>query len=64
MLDNKSQLNIAFEQYLAAFGQNPPIPFGVDDETLLEVINKYLKKNKPIPKSYDWYKNLPPGACA
>lgn len=51
--------------YAAKFGVQPPwLLFGVSEARIADVISDAVKTGKQIPRDYDWYAHLPPGAVA
>jgi hypothetical protein len=41
-----------------------PMPYGIDLVTIGEVLQQQLDKGEPLPKAYNWWADLPPGADA
>lgn len=45
----------AIEDYVAAFGEIPPLPLQVSDEIFASVIQGFIAKGQPVPDDYDWW---------
>lgn len=54
----------AAELYGEKFGEDPPLPFGVNEERLEEELRKAVRTGEKIPDDFDWWGDLPEGADA
>lgn len=59
-----SRVHAALEAYVRAFGVPSPEPFGIDDDTLADELEKAVASGKPIDPEFDWWAALPPDADA
>ncbi|MEY4763667.1 MAG: hypothetical protein RI907_340 [Pseudomonadota bacterium] len=60
----EADYNRIFDEYLGRFGVPPPYPACINRTHVAEVAARYMAKGKPIPKSFNWWAHLPPGAVA
>ncbi|MFZ2986596.1 MAG: hypothetical protein WA086_01245 [Ideonella sp.] len=51
-------------QYADKFSADPPVPFGVSDAWLAEVLEGAISAGAPVPSDFDWYPDMPEGAVA
>lgn len=52
------------QRYIQTFDRAPPMPFGVGDQRLAEVLGAALREGRPVPADFDWWADLPPDAVA
>lgn len=56
-------LGDAMQAYFEAFQVEPPMPIGIADERIAEVLMQAVERGEPLPEDYDWWE-LPPEAVA
>lgn len=61
-MNNDATEDEVVEQCIKLFDKPPPLPFGVDSDFYVATLKRYIEKGKPIPNSFNWYPDLPPGA--
>ncbi len=59
-----TRLQTAIGAYFEAFKLMAPMPFGVSDDWLAEVLEKAILEGQPVPENFDWWPDLPPDATA
>ena len=50
--------------YHEAFGIEAPWPACIPEDTIAEVLERAIKRGRPLPKGYNWWAYLPLGAVA
>lgn len=64
MNESQEEADLILKQYVETFQQLPSSPMCVPDELVVKQVRIALEKGGPIPKSYAWYRGLPPGTVA
>jgi hypothetical protein len=59
-----SDFDKVFAEYLSRFGVPLPCPACINRNHVAEVAARFMAKGRPIPKSHNWWADLPPGAVA
>lgn len=50
------------QDYISKFLESPPQPYGIDEETLENVMREAIEKGEPIPPDFDFWADLPDDA--
>lgn len=58
------RLQTAISAYVRTFKVSPPFPFGINEDTLSDALERAILDGRPVPANYDWYADLPPDAVA
>lgn len=53
-----------FEEYAQHSRKHIPMPMGVNQSRIVEVVQEALMRGSPIPDDYDWWAGLPPDSVS
>lgn len=59
-----TRIEEAEEAYVKAFGEAPPVPFGVGDDAVADALERAVDSGRRLPADFDFWSYLPPGASA
>ena len=62
--DAAARLDAAMKSYERRFNRPAPMPAFVGEEDVATVLEAAVRRGRPVPKDFDWYWWLPPGALA
>lgn len=60
---NEDAIEVAV-RYSERFNRPAPLPFGISEERIAEVLLQAIRDGEPVPDEFDWWADLPPGAMA
>lgn len=62
-MTNEDAIEVAV-RYSERFNRPAPLPFGVSEDRIAEVLLQAMRDGEPVTDEFDWWADLPPGAVA